>query len=426
MSSTLHTPGARIASPDWPLYSLLFLFLGSSLLPVSFISGLNAYFLVLALIVWVSTKRTFPKSLWVLIACFVGIITTGLLTGLDNDLYPYLKDAWYIINPVVVVCVGYCFGAQAPRLREALRILVVAGSILAIFHLARFAINPSLFSLAAVEVRAIAGNGNFIVGLTCAFLLATLGRWRESFAIPPALGWLILAICGASVALSYSRTLVLVGLLFWMALRGLMIGSRIAKLGAVAFIGLVLIGSLAAYMPKATEMEKKTFTGKLLRSAQELTISDYRDAQSINDNFRGFETARAFKSYVDGGLVGWLGGRGFGHFVDLGVELYLGEGPMRYIPVLHNGILYVLVKTGAIGLALYLVSFGWLFRRGARAADAHGTDEKFAGRIVQGSVAVSLLTSWLIAGPFNKSALVSVLLLLGFSLAIVERKEWLK
>ncbi|WP_407277706.1 hypothetical protein U5817_13675 [Aromatoleum evansii] len=419
-----YRPPMRTEPPAWPLYSLFFLLLGGSYLPISLVSGMNAYFLVLALVVWGTRNNPFPKSLWVLLICFSGIIALGLAFGYDNELYPYLKDAWYFINPVGVILVGYSFGALTPRLSQALRLLVIAGLILASLHLAKFAINPNLLSLPATEVRALAGNGNFVVGLTCAFLIASIGRWREMLAIRPIFGWIVLLLCGASITLAYSRTLVLVVLVFWTALRGLMLGSRFVKLGAAVIVGLALLGALAASLPPASEAGKKTFTGKMLRSAQELTIADYRDQQSINDNFRGFETARAYKDYVDGGVLRWLGGRGFGHFVDLGVYLFLGDGPMRYIPVLHNGMLYVLVKTGALGLILYLVSFGWLFRRGAVAARSVDPDERFAGLIVQGAVAVSLLTSWLIAGPFNKTALVSVLLLLGFCLSIVERKEW--
>lgn len=419
-----YSPSMRAEHPDWPLYSLFFLLLGSSFFPVSLISGMNAYFLILAMVVWVTRDHLFPRSLLVLITCFSGILAVGLVFGYDNELYPYLKDAWYFINPVGVIFVGYCFGALTPRLSAALRLLVVAGLILASMHLAKFAVNPKLLTMPATEVRALAGNGNFVVGLASAFLIATIGRWRQSLGIGPIFGWFVLLLCGASMALAYSRTLVLVALVFWIALRGLMLGSRFFKLGAAALVVLVLLSAVAMSLPPASEAEKKTFTGKLLRSAQELTIADYRDQQSINDNFRGFETARAYKDYVDGGELRWLGGRGFGHFVDLGVYLFLGEGPMRYIPVLHNGILYVLVKTGALGLILYLVSFGWLFRRGGEAARSADPDERFAGLVVQGAVAVSLLTSWLIAGPFNKTALVSVLLLMGFCLSIVERKEW--
>lgn len=412
-----------IPQSKWPLYSLLLLFLAGSVLPVEVISGMNAYFLVLATIVWASKKQAFSKSLAVLISCFFGIIATGFVFGAENDLYPFLKDAWYFINPITLVAVGYCFGTQAPQLHEALRMLTIAGVILAMLHLSRFAINPDLLIMPATEIRAIAGNGNFVVGISCALLLATVGHWKKMLAISPSFGWVTLLICGASMALAYSRTLVLVAFVFYIALRGLLIGRRIVKLGAVGFTALALIGLVAVNLPKATEAEKKTFSGKLLRSAQELTVSDYRDEQSINDNFRGFETARAIKSYVDGGPIRWLGGRGFGHFVDLGVYLFLGEGPMRYIPVLHNGILYVLVKTGAIGLALYLISFGWLYKKGLNAATSNNINQQFAGRLVQGAVAVILATSWLISGPFNKSALMAVLLLLGFCLAIVEKNE---
>jgi hypothetical protein len=409
---------------DWPLYSLFFLLLGSRFLPPELIGGMNAYFLILALMVWISKTQAFPKSLWVVLSCFTGMIAVGMLSGLDNELYPYLKDGWYFITPVATLFVGYCFGAQTPSLRDALRILVIVGVILAIVHLAKFVVNPSLLTMSATEVRSKAGAGDLAVDLTCALLVARIGRWRESLAIWPGFGWLALVICGASMSLAYSRTSVLVAVIFWMAIRGLMVGPRFVKLVIVAILAVTVFGTISNYLPQTTEIERKTFTGKVLHSVQELEVDDYLDRQSINDNFRGFETARALKAYVDGGVLGWVVGRGFGHLVDLGLSLVLGEGPLRYIPVLHNGIMYVLVKTGALGLALYLTAFGWLFRLGSRAARSNDLDERFAGHIVQGTVAVSLVTSWLISGPFNKSELVPVLLLLGICLSIVERKEW--
>jgi hypothetical protein len=154
----------RHEQPDWPLYSLFFLFLASSIFGVALISLLNVYFLVLALIVWATKKRPLPKSLGVLLTSFAVIIALGMTFGYNNDLYPYLKDAWYFINPVVIIFVGYCFGALSPRLREALRLLVVAGLILALLHLLRFVVNPNLLNISATEVRALAGNGNFVVG----------------------------------------------------------------------------------------------------------------------------------------------------------------------------------------------------------------------------------------------------------------------
>lgn len=411
---------------SWPLYSLFLLLLGTSVFPVEFISGLSAYFLLLAFFVWKSKKRSFPKSLQIVFVAFILMIAIGLVSGISNERYPYLKDAWYFINPVIVIFVGYCFGAQTPLLREGLRMVLIAGLILACFHLLKFVLQPNMLSMPATEVRALAGNGNFVVGLSVALLLARLRSWPATYAIPKSLGWLILVMCSASVYLAFSRTLVLVAIIFWIALRGLMVGSRFLKVFAVLTVGLVLLGSVAAYLPQATEMEKKTFSGKLLRSIQELTVADYQDAQSINDNFRGYETAKALKSYADGGPIDWLSGMGFGHFVDLGVSLALGDGPMRYIPVMHNGVMYVLVKTGALGLTLYLFCFGWLFVRGLRAASAGTAVETFAGKIAQGAVAILLFTSWLISGPFNKSALFSILLILGFVLSIVERKEWMK
>lgn len=407
----------------WPLISLLALFLGAAQVPVAVITGANSYLLLLSIVVWRASRSAFPKALLVIVASFVAIISVGLMTGLSNERYAYLKDAWYFINPVLTIATGYCFGVCGVRMASALKVVVVAGVVLALIHLSKFGMNPALFSMPATEVRMIAGNGNFLVGISVALLLANWGRWREVLDTPGWLGGLMLTVGAASMALASSRTLVIVALLFLGGMRGMMAGSRFLRFAIAGVLALSMLAALSSALPPPTEQEKKTFTGKLLRSMQELAISDYQDEQSINDNYRGFESARAYKAYVDGGPVSWLGGRGMGYYVDLGIYLQLGEGRMRYIPILHNGIFYLLVKTGVLGVLGFLACFGWLFMRGGNAAQQIDPELASSGRIIQSCVAVSIATAWLIAGPFNKSALLSVLLVMGYALAVADRRE---
>jgi O-antigen ligase len=407
--------------PTWPMISILFLCLVYSTLPAAVISALNGYFLLLALMVFWQSRTSFPKDLWCLIVPFIVAIIAGLVSGAGNEKYAYFKDIWYFINPILIISVGYCFGRVMPDLPRAFLALVVAGTIMATFHLIKFAINPNLFLLSAVEVRLKAGGGNFAVCLACFLLTMNLWKWRESINIPKWFGVLAFVITSFSVVMSYSRTLFILFILMAIAYRGWMIGKKIAKVGIAVLIFIGLLISISSFVDTNTPEMKKSFVGKVLRATEEITISDYRNEASINDNYRGFESARGLKAYAEGNPLQWLIGRGFGYDTDLGLYINLGDGPMRFIPVFHNGYVYLLVKAGLIGFVTYMFFIWYIFLCGMRSAsNSQSATIQLAGRLLQGFSAVLLVTTYLISGAFNKVNLFPVLLFTGFCLAVID------
>jgi O-antigen ligase len=91
-----------------------------------------------------------------------------------------------------------------------------------------------------------------------------------------------------------------------------------------------------------------------MNSASELEIGDYREASDINNKFRGWETYMAFVTFSDGNVSQIIFGHGLGKMIDLGTYLFFADAYRRYIPVLHNGYMYALVKTGIVGILCYL------------------------------------------------------------------------
>ena len=103
-----------------------------------------------------------------------------------------------------------------------------------------------------------------------------------------------------------------------------------------------------------------SFVDKILGSFNELSIGNYNTEEEINMKYRGYESFMAVDQFLKGDSKDWMFG-GLGKLVDLKTFLRLGaDTDYEFIPVLHNGWLYLLIKTGLIGILTYLIVFSRL------------------------------------------------------------------
>ncbi|MEJ2499501.1 MAG: hypothetical protein P8Y46_09375 [Sulfurovaceae bacterium] len=72
--------------------------------------------------------------------------------------------------------------------------------------------------------------------------------------------------------------------------------------------------------------------------------------------WRGYETYHCYLAFKnDGGIKQKIFGYGFGKSANLGFEMKLAGNLFRKISVFHNGYMNILLKTGILGLLLYLL-----------------------------------------------------------------------
>jgi hypothetical protein len=155
-----------------------------------------------------------------------------------------------------------------------------------------------------------------------------------------------------------------------------------------------------------------SFAGKIGNSLSELAFTDDTDTTAMLINWRGFEAYRAFVGFINSNPLQQLFGRGFGATVDLGEYIQMSEEmSYQFIPVLHNGYLHVLVKYGLVGIFFFLV----FLRRVS--GQIHGTfkdkEQLMTRRMLIGLSIVLAYTSLVISGPFNKSNVDPILIMLG-------------
>jgi O-antigen ligase len=420
--SRVAAPAAKRA-PLWPTFSIALLLCLPSLFAPIAITVLNAALVGLAVAVVLATNRRIDPRLLVIMALVGVVACLGFVMGRGVDLYEYFKDAWYIVNPMLVLLTGYVLYSMKPDLGRGLRAFVIAGLVVALWQLRGYAIEPSLIQLPAAQIRSVIGTGSYVPVVGLVILIVFVGKWRSVLGLPNWLAGLFLVVMALAVAGVFSRAAVVVVAIGFAALIGCFSRREWWRVGLPAVL-LVLAGFLAQlYVDTESDFALQTFGGKMARTLQELTVGDSIAARDINLNFRAYETDRVLDQFAQSSVPAMLFGQGFGATVDLGVTMPLmvtetGFRGVRHIGVFHNGYVYLLTKVGLLGLVLYGAVLVYLYRIGrSRATLPIAQTEAAAGRLFQFAIVTLAATTYFIAGVFNRADMFPVLLLTGFLLA---------
>lgn len=390
------------------------------MLPAEAISGLLFIFTVFYLF---ASELKFPRRLLYLIAPMLLFILLGLLGSFQNSPYVVVKDVWYAGKSVLALMAGYMLMSEVRDLRGLIKIFLIAATLSALLHLSRFVLNPSLLSESVNNLREGAGKG-FFISVLAVSLIAACRHFRLEVFRRPAVMWLILALSLVSLAMSFSRT-------FWISLAIMLISVyglltlRNMKRFIVLLAFLAVAAGAVVTAPEAEQTgPNATLRGKMAYSLKEVMVSNYKNMADINQNWRGYESFRAVTTYLNGSSAQYVTGRGFGTLVDLGIYIKLGgDEKFRYIPTLHNGYMYILVKTGIIGLIMYIYFLLKFMLHGRAGEKTQDNDLRFAGRLVVALTLALLVTTMVIAGFFNKITLHPMLVLLGALLYYIQANK---
>lgn len=426
-------PVTRLAEPNakraplWPTFSIVFLLCAAVILTPLLMTIMNAMLVSLAAAIVLLGNKSVERPVLHVVLPFSFIAFLGLATGVGAARYDYFKDLWYVLNPVLVILTGYILYAAKPDLARGLRAFVIGGLIVGIWQLRGYFIDPSIILLPAAVIRTYVGTGLYAPVLALTILMICAGNWKDDLKLPVALCWLIFVILALSVVGVFSRTAVLVVAIALAARLGCFAKREWLRvlLPLVGFILIVFV--LERVVDTESDEALLSFGAKLIRSVSEMAVSDYTAARDVAINFRGYETQQALNQFARGDIVEILFGQGFGTFVDLGFNLPLGlsETGGRYtrlIAIFHNGYIFLLTKSGLLGLMLFIYALLYMYFAGRTWSALPIQDQRSrSGRLLQ-AVALSLAgTTYIIAGVFNKFDMFPYLLMTGFVLAHVHR-----
>jgi len=372
------------------------------ILPAEISSTLLAVVFLFSLSVsTISTGRDFL----LLIAPLLLLLLVGLLGASNHDAYDAGKDAWYLVKSVWAIGAGYFLMTYIRSLRDICRAVAAVAIMAALLHLAYLAVYYQS-GMTLYDVRVEEGvRGYFVVVIGLALMLANSSMREYLGFSEPAYYYLAILVCAASVVAAMSRTELIALVLMVAVLKGWLRLS--VKRAIILGLLVAVIGIVLASVAQVVDQDEMPFVAKLLNSLNELSIEDYDDKGDINTNWRGFESFIALATYMNGSEFEWVFGQGSGTLVDLGFYIDLGGNELRYIPMLHNGYMYILLKFGMVGIVIYLYFLYALISAGRGWRGKSKSEWSLAERIVSS------------LGILNKYELEPAMVLLGAAAAWV-------
>ena len=391
-----------------------FLFIFSNILSSPGLSILT-YLIFFIYFLFTFRKAKIPKIIYPLIL----LIPIGLL-HMNAINYNIIKDLAYFLNPIVVIILGYLIFQRVDDIDSILTIAIFCSLILASYHILNF-IFFDFHDARLQDIRGELTRGYFlpIIGI---YLLLIYKNNKNFFLRSNFFKILFFILLFSSLLISFSRILVISLLIFYFANNNFsflkMIKKRAFYLGFLFFLGTIF------YISNFTNSDIiHEFSSKFYTMFTETTIGDYTHKSDINERWRGYETYRALITYKNGTFFEHLFGRGFGTLIDLDFKIKLGEKEFWEIPILHNGYALLLVKTGIIGLCLYIAFIYKVFIFGRNLIKLNNDTIKIIGYYFV-SLSVILLTSTYVnSGIFNKTFFTSGLLLLGIFYSYCNNKN---
>ncbi|OYQ41560.1 O-antigen ligase family protein [Flavobacterium aurantiibacter] len=292
---------------------------------------------------------------------FVGFLVSSYST------FNLIKDILHFIKPLLAILIGFLFVKKIGGLKELAHTIVYTGLISSIIHF-YIILFVSGFS-SVTEVREFSRD-NFLE-LFALFFLVYYKKFNKELLFSSNLKHnLVSCLLFISCLLYFSRTMIVVAIILALTLHGYTIITRKALKGIGFFI--IAIALFYTYLFSVKIDRKKpgleSFLYKVKNAPSEIfkTKIDRENHKDLWDHWRGYEAARAFDLMNDH-PSSYIFGTGHGSLVNLKffaplTENYKDKG-IKFISELHNGYVYILYKTGFIGLLAYLLFLWKLYRR---------------------------------------------------------------
>lgn len=271
--------------------------------------------------------------------------------------YNINKDILHFIKPILGVSLGYFFYKKINNLKLFVKTIVITGFLSSIVHFLLILSIQKIYNVADLRSQ---GTDNFIELMAVLFLLFYKKFEKENLFQNTLLRRILLFTIIISSVLYFSRTMFIMTFIALLTIYGyttitiktIKVISALLSFTILFYIFLFSIninrnkGGVESFLYKLKNAPAEVFKSKV----------DRENHADLWDHWRGYEASRAV-ALLNEKPVSYIFGCGYGSLVNLKLYAPLSKDDikgMKYISELHNGYLYILYKTGIIGIFFYL------------------------------------------------------------------------
>lgn len=321
----------------------------------------------------------------------------------------FVRDIYNTIAPVIYIMYG-CYLKKTLKMENSnlYKNIICAATIISIRHYILLMLNYGQ------DIRGIGGNGS-IITIVAIFILLLQGKHlitNKYFKYG-----LIIALLISDI-LYISRTDFVVMGIFLFVIWFCNKNKRLINLLYLTIGSLLLLTIMYIVIPQDN---RENLINKFMRSFTEVSANtDEWTWETINWNWRGYETYRTEIQFNASNIYQKICGEGFGALLELDTKIKLGEYEYTQIAVLHNGYCYTLLKTGIIGVILYIITFlSIIYKRYKITIQNNKTED-----VLSLAIAISLLIiTYVVAGIYNGGSIIVFCLLIGNLMQIKEKQD---
>lgn len=400
-------------------FLLIIIIVLSAFLPFEIIYLISVGYIIFHLFLYkipVSKKALFaliPLVIILIISCF-GIVWRKNYTDI-------IRDIAYLSSPVLVFMIGYIQMLKIKDLKMFLKSIIIAGTALSSYHLFKLVVNLEVLTTSIREIRLALGVGYMwsVISLSILILYKYFNLEvfkRQSTRI------ICVILCSSSFLLSLSRSLAVVLFIFVIVFgynsllklskKEIRFKTNYKKLSLSLFYLLVLFMVILLINPFDSLIFNQLFQ-KIYNSFNEIKLSRSTDTSNFINNWRGYEGNRAVMTYDDFNPIQKIFGGGIGQLVKLDVPVMLEGQLYTEVPKIHNGYLYVLIKSGIFGVFLYVYFIARVLINGFVFQRNMNTKNRFIGKLVVSSILALAVITFVDTGVFHLEISFPFMLLIG-------------
>ncbi len=324
----------------------------------------------------------------------------------NHEFYYVIRDITYLIKPIIGLLIGYQLCKKFPE--KVFQSITHVAFFIAIIHFCLIFYGVIFFK--AITVNDLRFYGGYFSDFEVYALIILIfhEKFELNFSKEKTLLYTIIIMISAFMYLA--RTNFIQFIILFLAIKGYFkINKRaITILVSVIIVSIIGYSTILYINPKRNGegIEALLYKIKIAPIEPFKTKINRDDWKDFNDNYRSYENIMTVRQITRDGMNSVLFGQGIGSKIDLKQKVWLGDMELRYISILHNGFMTIFLKSGLLGLFIYLFSIYFLFKK----TESNIEIVNNINLLLIGTGVFLMFSNWVFMGVYNLSDNKSILL----------------